>query len=91
MSKSSMSFQEFGNLLQYIQKNNSPFFVKYPRPSVKYVEPVMDMRDNSVFAVRIRGFGFEDQDFHTQNECSDLPDSLETRIRAFLDTPLKTT
>ena len=83
-----MSFREFGDLLQYIQKNNSPFFVKYPRPSVKYVEPIMDMRDNSVFAVTIRGFGFEDQVFHTQNECRDLPAPLEDRIRTFLDTPM---
>jgi len=82
-----MSFQEFGNLLNYIANRNSPMKA-FPRPSVKYVDPVMDMRTNSVFAVTLRGFGFEDKVFHTQNECRDLPQSLEERIREFLDTPL---
>ena len=84
-----MSFQEFGNLLKYIANNNSPMNGRYPKPMVKYVDPVMDMRTNEVFAVTLRGFGFEDKVFHTQNECRDLPQSLEDRIREFLDSPLQ--
>jgi hypothetical protein len=83
-----MSFQEFGNLLKYISANNSPFTAKYPKPSVKYIDPVMDMRTNSVFAVTFRGFGSEDKVFHTQNECRDLPQTLDERIREWLDTPI---
>ncbi len=83
-----MSFQEFGNLLKYIAANNSPLNAKYPKPTVKYVDPVMDMRTNCVFAVTLRGFGCADKVFHTQNECRDLEESLEERIRAYLDTSL---
>ena len=83
-----MSFKEFGDLLRHIASNNSPMKSNDSRPSVKYVDPVMDMRFNNVFAVTLRGFGFEDKVFHTQNECRDLEQSLEERIREFLDTPL---
>lgn len=86
MSKS-MSFQEFGNLLKYIADNNSPLKGVGTRPSVKYLDPVFDMRTNSVFAITIRGFGFNETVFHTQNECSNLPQSLEERVRLFLDSP----
>lgn len=82
-----MSFQEFGNLLKYIANNNSPLNCRRNYPSVKYVDPHMDMRTNSVFAVTLRGFGSEDKVFHTQNECRDLPQSLDERIREYLDTP----
>jgi hypothetical protein len=83
-----MTFQEFGSLLKHIANNNSPRVSAYPRPTVKYVDPVMDMRTNCVFAVTLRGFGNEDKVFHTQNECRDLPQSLEERIREYLDTPI---
>lgn len=83
-----MSFKEFGGLLRHIAENNSPSASAYPKPTIKYVDPVMDMRTNSVFAVTLRGFGTEDKVFHTQNECRDLEQSLEQRIRQYLDTPL---
>lgn len=82
-----MSFKEFGDLLKYIAEHNSPLKAVYPLPSVKYVDPVMDMRTNTVFAVTLRGFGTEDKVFHTQNECRDLKQSLYERIREYLDTP----
>ena len=83
-----MSFQEFGNLLKFIRDNNSPLTAKYPARSIKYIDPVFDMRTNSVFAVSFRSFGSEDKAFHTQNECRDLPQSLDERIREWLATPL---
>lgn len=82
-----MSFQEFGNLLKYIAANNSPLASPYPKPCVKYIDPVFDMRTNSVFAVTFRGYG-DEKVFHTQNECRDLEESLDQRIRAYLDAPL---
>jgi hypothetical protein len=82
-----MSFQTFIDLLKYIANNNSPGKDVYPRPCIKYVDPVMDMRTNTVFAVTLRGFGYE-KVFHTQNECRDLPQSLAERIHEYLDSPL---
>jgi len=87
MSKA-MSFQEFGELLKFIKENNSPFKSPYPRPTVKYLDPVFDMRSNTVFAITLRGFGNADAVFHTQNECRDLPQSLDERVREYLNTPL---
>jgi hypothetical protein len=85
-----MSFQEFATLITYIANRNSPFRSPYPRPSIKYVDPVFDMRTNSVFAITLRGFGSEDKVFHTQNECRDLPESLYERVMNYLDTPVVT-
>lgn len=82
-----MSFQEFGNLWKYIHENNSPLTCNPNRRSVKYMDPVIDMRTNSVFAITLRGFGSEDITFHTQNECRDLPQSLFERVKEYLDTP----
>lgn len=82
-----MSFQQFADMVRYIAKNNSPFESPYPRPNVKYIDPVFDMRTNTVFAVTFRGFG-SDKVFHTQNECRDLPESLYDRIITWLDTPI---
>jgi len=85
-----MSFQQFGELLKYIDANNSPIKnFTHGRRTVKYLDPVIDMRTNSVFAVTLRGFGYEDMVFHTQNECRDLPQSLFERIKEFLDTPMR--
>jgi hypothetical protein len=84
-----MTFPEFGELMKYIAANNSPVNFTHGRRSVKYVDPHFDMRFNTVFAVTLRGFGFEDTLFHTQNECRDLPQSLFERIKEFLDTPMR--
>lgn len=83
-----MSFQAFGDLLKYIQQNNSPLTVQPGYPSIKYIDPIFDMRTNTVFALTFRGFGFDDKPFHTQNECRDLPESLQERVMAFLTTKL---
>lgn len=82
-----MSFQEFADLVKYIQVNNSPMRGRRNYPSIKYVDPHLDMRFNTVFALTLRGFGMEDITFHTQNECRDLPQSLFDRVKEFLDTP----
>lgn len=83
-----MSFQQFADLVKFIAEHNSPLKSKYPFPSVKYIDPVFDMRTNSVFALTLRGFGTNDKVFHTQNECRDLPQSLDERVREYLNTPL---
>lgn len=82
-----MTFQEFGDLVKYIQANNSPLRGRRNHPSIKYIDPHLDMRTNTVFALTLRGFGMDDVVFHTQNECRDLPQSLFERVKEYLDTP----
>jgi hypothetical protein len=44
----------------------------------KYIYPSIDLRTNTVFAIKFAGFGWE-ATLHCQNECRDLPDSLYER------------
>lgn len=81
----SMSMQSFINLVKDIRDHYGPFSTVCKGRCVKYIDPVIDMRTLSVFAVSFRGFGFDQTFFNTTNENRDLPDSLETRIRAWLD------
>ena len=83
-----MTFKECFNLLVYIANNNAPERMPYPRPNIKYVDPHMDMRTNTVFAVTLRGYG-DTKDFYITNEFIDHPMSLEERIREYLDTEQK--
>lgn len=90
MSKS-MSIEKFGELVEHIKNEHPPYLSKYTKEEkglkgkgVKYIDPCFDMRDHKVFAVNIRGF-HGDKEFHTQNECRDLPESLYERIMTWLD------
>lgn len=81
-----MTPKEFLTLLKYIQDFNSPVRPIDPkRKKIKYMYPSIDFRTNTVFAVEFRGFGIDHLVFHCQNECCDLPDSLFTRVKAWLD------
>lgn len=86
MSKA-MTIKELGVLLRDIDENHSPL-----RPTkeglrvVKYVDPHIDMRTRTAFAITLRSYGWE-RTFHTQNECRDLPESLLERVTAFLKEP----
>lgn len=84
-----MSFHQFNDLLKYIVAHNSPSTAKHQWPSIKYVDPHFDMRNNSVFSVALRPFNGVEVIFHTQNECRDLPKSLYERIKDYLDTPIE--
>ena len=83
-----MSFQEFANIVKHIQHNNSPLTRTGGLPNIKYIDPVLDMRTNSVFAITFRGFGNADTTFHTQNECMDLKETLYERVMSYLITPI---
>lgn len=90
-NNSAMSFAEFNELLVYISIHHSPIaFSRVAKDNnwkkVKYLHPDIDFRTNSVFAMTVRGVGYEKQ-FHTQNECSDLKETLKERVVAFLRTP----
>lgn len=79
-----MTFQEAGELLTHIRDFHSPFSANRTRKVVKYVDPHFDMRTGHCFAIKLRGYGWEET-FHTQNECRDLPESLRARVLAFLN------
>lgn len=82
-----MGVAEFTQLLRKIFDEHSP--IKGPlKPNyrtIKYVDPVYDNRNGSVFCVKLRGFGQEDATFHVCNEQRDLPDSLYERIVQWLE------
>ena len=91
MSKA-MTIFEFNQLVSHITEKHPPCMSKFTREAkglighgVKYIYPCFDMRDLKVFAVSFNGFSFEDKEFHTQNECRDLPESLYDRIMTWLD------
>lgn len=83
-----MTMTELGELIKHIQAEHSPMDFKPGRRIVKYLHPAIDNRDGKCFAIKLRGYGWEET-FHTQNECRDLPESLDQRVRAFLIDPTK--
>lgn len=83
-----MTLQEFANVVSHINQHNAPRVNRRKAdgtmlPCVKYMDPVFDFRFPNVFSVKFRGYGSEIQ-FHCQNECRDLPDSLYTRVMKYL-------
>lgn len=86
-----MNMQQTGDLLKLILNEHSMLSCKRGARIVKYVDPHFDMRTGHCFSLTLRGYGWEEH-FHTQNECSDLPQSLYDRVIAFLNkvnTPTK--
>lgn len=79
-----MTMTELGELLKHIRAEHSPFQHKNGK-IVKYVHPNIDMRDGMCFSITLRGFGGTETLFHTQNECRDLPQTLQERVMLWLD------
>ena len=81
-----MTSQELMQLIEHVHSEHSPMFLRQllERRIVKYMDPHVDMRDNCVFSVTFRGYGWEET-IHTQNECRGLADSLFLRCMNFLD------
>lgn len=76
--------QELGDLLNNIRTSHS-----FCRPiadarHVKYVDPHIDTRDWTCFAITFRGGSAQEKHLHTQNECRDLPRSLYERCMSWL-------
>lgn len=81
-----MNFHEFVEVLTHIQTRNAPLSrVNRNLPVVKYVDPVFDMRTNTVFSITFRGWG-SDITFHCANEYRDHPKSLKDRVLEYLTT-----
>jgi len=84
-----MSQEELNKLMEHIQKYHNPLKV-FPRSqlkAVKYVHPNYDNRTGEWFSITIRTTDMDEVLFHTQNECSDLKESLFERVMAYLHLP----
>lgn len=46
-----MTFKEFAEVVKYIQDHRSFVDGNWKYPRVKYIDPVFDMRTNTVFSV----------------------------------------
>lgn len=82
-----MTLAEFADVLNHVQKFNAPLANRVAGvPVVKYIDPCIDMRSNTVFSIGFRGFGSGDYLFHCQNEQRDRKESLYERCMDFLTT-----
>lgn len=79
-----MTMRELSLLLNHIKADHS-FCRAAEGRSVKYIDPHIDTRTWTCFAITFRGGGNVEHHFHTQNECRDLPESLYTRCMSWLD------
>lgn len=58
-----LTFKEFSQIVNHVKENNSPFGAKGNVPLVKYIDPVFDMRTNTVFSIQFRTMGQGDRRF----------------------------
>lgn len=89
-----MTLKEFADVVNFAKDHNGPFATspvvdRYGKrvriPMVKYIDPHLDLRSNTVFSITFRGFGIGSEKlFHCQNECRDLPESLYDRCMTYL-------
>lgn len=91
-----MSLVELDTLLKTICVQNGMYANrKQPcggwLPMVKYVSPNIDTRTQTCHSIVFRQGTGGEVVFHTQNECSDLPESLFERVNAWLKTPVHPT
>lgn len=82
----SMTMTELSSLVKLIGEQNSPFTARGDRPSIKYVDPHIDMRTMDCFSLQFRGFGSDDITFHVCNEHRENPRSLFERCVRYLET-----
>ncbi len=79
-----MSFEKFMELVEHIKKDHSVYAAGMEGKTIKYINPIFDMRGNEIFSITFRGFGWE-HNLNCINENRDLSDSLFDRCMAFLD------
>lgn len=83
MSKA-MTFDELREVLDFINENNNPINgAKEGFRTIKYVDPVIDMRDQRCFCIKFRGYG-DSTVFTTINQWGDHPLSLKERVILYL-------
>lgn len=82
-----MDMHEFANVLNHAMRYNGPFVTRLAEaPCVKYIDPHIDLRTNTVFSMEFRLFGGGEVWIHCQNESRNLPASLYDRCMTFLRT-----
>lgn len=79
-----MTLEELAALLNHIKQEHSFCQAKEGQRHVKYIDPHVDTRTWTCFAISFRTIG-DGVTFHTQNECRDLPESLFDRCMNWLD------
>lgn len=79
-----MTFKEFAEVVNYIKDKRSFIGGEYGYPRVKYIDPVFDMRTNTVFSIRFRG-PYEKQ-FGTTNDWRDVEGRMFDHIMNWLNT-----
>jgi len=77
-----MNLSEFASLLNYIRKHHNPFTGTHK--TLKYVDPHIDLRTDTVFGITFRGMAGGEKVFHCQNECRELPECLYDRCMNWL-------
>lgn len=80
----SMSMGQLGDLLKVALQQNSPFNSRGDRPTVKYIDPHIDLRNGQCFSVTFRGFGSENH-FYVGNDQIKNPKSLYDRCITYLE------
>lgn len=80
-----MTFKEFADMVNYIKDKRSAISGEAGSPRIKYIDPVFDMRTNTVFHLRLRGFG-ADKEFGTVNEWRDAEGKMLDAVMAWLNT-----
>lgn len=82
-----MTFKEFAEVVNYIKDKRSAISCEAGFPRIKYIDPVLDMRTNTVFHLRLRGFGSE-QEFGTVNEWREVYGSMFDHVMQWLNTKI---
>lgn len=85
---SALTLKEFAEVINFIKNERSPLTGKLGFVKVKYVDPVFDMRTDTVFYIKFRTFGSGDKEFSSACEPYELSESMFNRIMAWLNTEI---
>lgn len=79
-----ISINHFIKLLQFLSEKHHPVFSN-PKPTrrIKYILPSMDMRDNTVFAIALVGYGWK-KTFVAGADPNGLSNPLDSEVRKYL-------
>ena len=66
-----MTMQELGDVIKYALRHNNPFTAGNGNRRVKYIDPVIDLRDGKCFSVVFRTYS---GDFRFNSSTGDLYD-----------------
>ena len=79
-----LSFTEFAEIINFVKAKRSFGTRDYKYPCVKYIDPVFDMRTNTVFSINFRGGS--NKGFSCINDERFLTETMYERIMLWLNT-----